>query len=163
MAAHDEAVPAETGGGGREETSSKNVDLGSLPDFIGYALRRAQLTIFEDFIRSLETVGLRPAYFSVLIIIDRNPGLNQSEISAALGIQRTNFVNMADELQKRNLIVRHPSEHDRRSYALYLTREGKVLLDQALELQGEHEERLARKLGPGGREMLLPLLWKLVE
>ncbi|WP_163263848.1 MarR family winged helix-turn-helix transcriptional regulator [Chelativorans alearense] len=148
----------------RGATAAPNgVSLGPLPGFIGYALRRAQLVIFDDFIRTLETVDLRPAYFSALIIIDENPGLNQSEVSAALGVQRTNFVTMVDHLEKRNLIERRPSKKDRRSYALHLTKEGRALLGKARQLQAAHEEHFARKLGPGGREQLLPLLWKLVE
>ena len=61
------------------------IDIGPLDNAVGYLLRRAQLAIFDDFIRTFADLGLRPATFSVLVLIDRNPGLNQSEISAALG------------------------------------------------------------------------------
>lgn len=152
-----------SGGDDGPHAARTGVSLGPLPGFVGYALRRAQLAVFEDFIRSLEAVDLRPAYFSVLLVIDVNPGLNQSEVSSALGIQRTNFVAMVGRLEKRGLIVRKPARGDRRSYALYLTDEGKALLERALRLQGAHEEKLARKLGPGGRERLLSLLWRLAE
>lgn len=134
------------------------VDLGGLPGFIGYALRRAQIAVFDDFIRSLAAVDLRPAQFSVLLVIDRNPGLKQSQVSAALGIQRTNFVAMVDELEARGLARREPVPGDRRSYALVLTDAGRAHLRKAMALQASHEARMAAALGPGGRDTLLSLL-----
>jgi DNA-binding MarR family transcriptional regulator len=144
-----------------EQASRSGINMGDLPSFIGYTLRRAQLVIFDDFIRTLEEVGLKPATFGVLIIIDNNPGLNQSEVSAALGIQRTNFVALVDGLEQRGLAERRPSETDRRSHALYLTAAGRGLLNRAMSLQQRHEAHLAERLGPGGREQLLSLLEKL--
>ena len=52
-----------------------SVDLGELPDAIGYVLRRVQLAIFDDFIRSLASVDLRPSQFSALVVIDLVHGL----------------------------------------------------------------------------------------
>ena len=141
--------------------ASAGVNLGPLPGCVGFALRRAQHMVAEDLVRTLQPLNLRPTYFSVLVVIEENPGLNQSEVSAALGIQRTNFVTMVDHLQVRGLVDRHPSKDDRRSYALYLTGEGDNLLRTARQLYAEHEKRMAEKLGQGGRENLLPLLWKL--
>lgn len=144
------------------ETETTPVDLGPLPNYIGYAVRRAQLYIFDDFIRSLEKLDLRPAIFSTLIVIEQNPGLNQSEVSASLGIQRTNFVTVVHDLERRGLAERRPSANDKRSYALHLTRKGKNLMKKAQALQAEHEARMIEKLGPDGRDQLLALVQKLL-
>lgn len=138
------------------------VDYGLLESSIGYRLRRAQLAVFEDIIHLFAQVGLRPGSFSVLLVIGRNPGLKQSEVSAALGIQRTNFVGLIDSLERRGLAVRKPSENDRRSYALHLTAAGRELVARAAELQRRHEATLAKRLGPNGREVLLGLLKQLM-
>ena len=58
----------------------------------------------------------------MLTVIERNPGLTQTQVAAALGIKRTNFVGMLDELEKRALAERRQTARDKRSYALYLTR-----------------------------------------
>jgi DNA-binding MarR family transcriptional regulator len=143
-------------------TARSSIDYGPLESSIGYRLRRAQLAVFEDAIRAFDEVGLRPGSFSVLLIIGRNPGLKQSEVSAALGIQRTNFVGLIDSLEKRGLAVRRPSENDRRSYALHLTSAGRELVARATELQRRHETTMAKRLGPNGRESLLDLLQRLM-
>jgi DNA-binding MarR family transcriptional regulator len=137
--------------------------MGDLPNFIGYALRRAQICVFDDFIRSLAKLDLQPAQFSVLLVIDRNPGLKQSQVSAVLGIQRTNFVAMVDELERRDLVVRQSVPNDRRSYALVLTEHGRQHLRKAQVLQSKHERRVSEKLGEGGRAELLRLLGALVS
>lgn len=144
-------------------TSSGRLNMVAMRSFIGYALRRAQLSVFEDLIQALEIVDLRPAYYSVLYVISENPGLNQSEVSTALGIQRTNFVTMVDHLETQGLVVRQPALNDRRSHALHLTQKGSAVFNRARDLHAEHEARLIQKLGPGGREQLLPLLWRIAE
>ena len=134
------------------------IDYGPLEASIGYRLRRAQLAAFEGIIEALNEVDLRPGSFSVLLIIGLNPGLKQSQVSAALGIQRTNFVGLLDKLEKKGLATRRRSDGDRRSYALHLTDAGRAILVRALDLQRKHEASLARRLGTGGRERLLSLL-----
>jgi len=145
------------------ETSSAHPNMDVMRSFIGYALRRAQLSAFDDLIHALEVVDLRPAYFSVLYVISENPGLNQSEVSTALGIQRTNFVTMVDNLEAQGLITRQAAKKDRRSHALHLTPKGIAVFNRARDLHVEHEARLVEKLGHGGREQLLPLLWRLAD
>jgi DNA-binding MarR family transcriptional regulator len=144
------------------QAARARIDYGPLDSSIGYRLRRAQLAVFEDAIRTFDGVGLRPGSFSVLLVIGRNPGLKQSDVSAALGIQRTNFVGLIDSLEKRGLVLRKPSEKDRRSYALHLTAAGRELVARATELQRRHEMAFAKRLGPNGRESLLDLLQRLM-
>src|SRR5687768_11045878 len=108
-------------------TRQTRIDLGPLPGLIGYVLRRAQMVVFQDFFRTFARFGIRPAQFSVLTVIERNPGLRQSEVSAALGIKRTNFVGLLNAIEKRGLAERRPAK-DRRSHALYLTPAGEALM-----------------------------------
>ncbi|HLT79058.1 MAG TPA: MarR family transcriptional regulator [Ferrovibrio sp.] len=141
-----------------------SVHLGPLAELVGYSLRRAQLAVFQDFIVKMKDFALRPAQFSVLAIIQANPGLKQSQVSEALGINRANFVALLDELEHRNLARRAPSPDDRRSNALYLTPQGEAFLAEALQhLQTKHERRLEEVLGETGKRQLLDLLQKLAS
>ncbi len=139
-------------------TGERAVDLAGLPDYTGYLLRRAQIAVFDDFNRTFAGLDLRPGQFSVLLVIHKNPGLKQAEVSAALGIQRTNFVALIDKLEKRGLVKRDRVAGDRRAYALMLTAAGHETLREALAIHARNERRLAAMLGPGGRERLLELL-----
>jgi DNA-binding MarR family transcriptional regulator len=137
------------------------VDPGLLGEMIGYALRRAQLAVFDEAIRVFAELDLRPTQYSVLALVGHRPGLKQSDVAAALGIQRANFVTLFDGLEQRGLARRSPTPHDRRSYALHLTVDGERLLKRASTLVVDIEARLDARLGPGGREQLLALLRRL--
>jgi DNA-binding MarR family transcriptional regulator len=140
----------------------QTIDLGPLPELIGYVLRRAQLAVFQDFFAAFAPFDIRPAQFSVLTIIERNPGLTQTQVAEALGIKRTNFVGMLDELEKRGLAERRQAR-DKRSYALYLTADGAALMRKLRPVIKAHESRMIARVGEDGREALVTLLQEIVN
>ncbi len=146
-----------------ENRRSADVDLGPLPDLIGYVLRRAQLEVFQDFFNAFTPFDIRPAQFSVLTVIERNPGLTQSQVAEALGIKRTNFVGMLDALEARKLAERRQTSGDKRSYALYLTAEGAALMRKLKPVLKTHETRMIERLGEDGRDRLVALLYQLID
>ncbi len=139
------------------------VAYGKLADSVGFLLRRAQLATIAELIETLAPLKLRPAQFTVLVLIDATPAVAQSELSAALGIQRPNFVAMLDELEARGLTRRCVSPNDRRSNTLALTTEGRRLLKRALELHTVFENRITERMGAEGRAEMTRLLAKLCD
>jgi DNA-binding MarR family transcriptional regulator len=133
--------------------------MGELSELLGYALKRAQLRVFEDFLSCVAPLQLTPAQFSVLLLLDQNPGRNQTEIATTLGILRPNFVAMLDALESRDLCARTRSPNDRRSHILMLTDKGRATLARAKKLVAtKHEARLSELLGPQNRAALLTML-----
>lgn len=139
------------------------VDMGLLGDALGFLLKRAQMAVFADFIGAFAAEDIRPAQFSVLVVIDRNPGLKQSQVSNVLSIKRTNFVPLLDSLEARGLVKRKPAAGDRRSYALHLTPKGRALTARLTALWEQHEARVRERLGEEGRARLFELLGRLVD
>ncbi len=143
------------------ERGPRTIDMGRLPNLIGYQLRRAQLAVYHDFERAYAEFAIRPAQYAVLTVIERNPGLKQSEVGAALGIKRANFVTMCDELEARALVERRVQTTDRRSYALHLTRKGKALIKRMHEVSDAQEAKLVAEIGETGRDQLIAMLGRL--
>jgi DNA-binding MarR family transcriptional regulator len=138
------------------------LQLGELSELLGYSLKRAQLKIFEDFLRCVAPLQLTPAQFSVLLLLEKNPGRNQTEIANTLGILRPNFVAMLDGLESRDLCTRMRSTNDRRSHVLMLTDKGRSVLARARKLVAtKHEARLNALLGPANRAALLAMLTRI--
>ncbi|MDB5070283.1 MAG: MarR family transcriptional regulator [Candidatus Eremiobacteraeota bacterium] len=133
--------------------------LGPLHAYVGYVLRRAQIAVFQDFIRTLAGVDLRPAQFSVLTLIDANPGIVQSRACSALGIQKANFVPMLQELEKRGLTRRVPV--DGRSNGVFLTAKGRALLKRARSLHDRHHARITKLIGEPEQRRLIATLDRL--
>jgi DNA-binding MarR family transcriptional regulator len=154
-------VGKETSEGAGEQNA---LQLGELSELLGYVLKRAQLKVFEDFLRCVDTLQLTPAQFSVLILLEKNPGRNQTEIANTLGILRPNFVAMLDGLESRDLCTRMRSTNDRRSHIVVLTDKGRAVLQRAKKLVAtRHEARLNELLGPTNRAALLSMLSKIAR
>ena len=143
------------------QTASRETELGPLSGYIGYVLRRAQVQATAGFLEAMREVDLRPTQFSVLILIHWNPGIRQTEVCEALGLQKANFVPLLNELERRGLAVRKPGVPDRRASALHLTDAGEGLLKRANELHKSWEAHFLGELDPREREQLLALLGKL--
>jgi DNA-binding MarR family transcriptional regulator len=142
----------------RARKQRREIELDVLNTHLGYALRRAQVWVFQDFIRTLSVIDIRPAQYSVLAVIGANPGLSQAELADRLAIERARLVHMLDHLQKRGLTERLPSPTDRRTHALQLTKDGQKLLKRAKALAARHEARLTEKMGAGAREQAMEML-----
>ena len=130
---------------------------------VGYRLRRAQLSVFQTFLAFFDEFKLRPAEFSVLVLIHDNPGRKQTEIAEVLGIKRANFVTLVHGLEERGLVERLPSAQDKRANALHLTEAGERFLGTAQARHAQLEaETVSRLGGPAARDKLLSLLDRLI-
>ena len=129
-----------------------------LESLVGYRLRRASNAVMADFMAEVGALGLRPALFAMLAVARENPGINQSALGRALGIQRANLVPLIAELAGRGLIERRPAQRDRRAVAIHLTEGGEALLAEAERRVRPHEERMLRHLNREERETLRDLL-----
>ena len=136
---------------------------GAVSAIIGYRLRRAQLHIFQQFIARFAALDLRPAEYSVLVLIGDNPGSKQTEIAQALGIKRANFVALINGLERRGLTERRQVQGDRRSNALFLTAQGEQMMADANSAQAAFEAECVERLGgERARDQLMDLLNRLI-
>ncbi len=137
------------------------VDFDCLPGLIGYQLRRAQVRVFNDFLETMKDMGVTPGQFGVIAIIGANPGLSQSALARAVGIERSTIVAVIDRLEILGLASRQPSPTDRRSHALVLSEEGRAVLARLKERVVGHETRIAGDFTPGEQAQLIDLLKRL--
>jgi DNA-binding MarR family transcriptional regulator len=129
--------------------------LGALDGHLGYFLRRLQVTVFKDFIRTLAPMDVRPAQYSVLLLIEANPGRSQAAIGQALDIERARLARLLHVLEGRGWIERRAANGDGRSHSLHLTRAGEKALVRIKALTARHEAWLADTLGPKRRLQLM--------
>lgn len=140
-----------------------SVDYGILPGLIGFNMRRTQIKIFQAFAETVGRHDMTPGQFGVLEIIHANPGLNQSELGIAMGVDRSTVVAVIDRLEGRDLVVRAPSPKDRRSYALRLSAGGEELLRTLQPLVQEHDRRAGQSLSEAEQATLIDYLKRLEE
>ena len=135
----------------------------ALDDLIGYAMRRAQLKLFQNLIGRLSAHDLRPAQFSALAIIDQNPGLMQADLARALAIEPPQVVPLHNKLESRALAVRVRCKPDKRSYGIFLSKSGETLLKELKQIAAQSDLDSTSTLTGGEREELLRLLKKVYQ
>lgn len=138
-----------------------NVDYGVLDSLVGYAIRRAQIRVYEDFVASLAAWNITPPRFSALQIIARNPDLKLTDLAQILGIARSGAVLLVDALEAMALVVRVPSPTDRRAFGLALTAAGRKTLKAVTEAVCAHDARIAAGLSDEEQRVLKGLLDRL--
>lgn len=143
--------------------NAASVDLGALPQHIGYVLRRTQVAIFQHIIRAMASLDVRPGQFSVLTVIAANPGIKQTAISEALGIRRANLVAMVNEVERRGWVRRAAVAGDRRAQGLRLTGKGWTALARLKALAAAHERTVTRLISAREKNSLMRLLRRIDE
>ena len=136
--------------------------FGILPRLLGYNVRRANVKFFQNFSDIVGGHDVTPGQFGVLAIIDANPGLNQSELGQAMGVDRSTVVAVIDRLEGRGLVVRDPSPKDRRSYALRLSDVGVEFLRELIPIVEKYDRQAAGRLTDKEVETLVDLLRRMV-
>ncbi|WP_409348855.1 MarR family winged helix-turn-helix transcriptional regulator [Ralstonia syzygii] len=138
-----------------------DVDYGALDGLVGYAVRRAQLHIYEDFVRSLQAWSITPPRFSAMTVIAHNPDLKLTELASILGVARSGAVLLVDTLEAMGMVERHPSPVDRRAFRLALSDKGAATLQDLTRVVVAHDARVTAHLSADERQTLLELLNKL--
>jgi DNA-binding MarR family transcriptional regulator len=137
---------------------TEKLELGELNGHIGYFLRRLQVAVFKDFIRTLATMRLRPAQYSVMVVIEHNPGRSQAAIGQALNIERARLARLLHVLERRKWIQRRAAAGDGRSHSLFLTSEGEKAFARIKVLTQRHEAEITAFVGAKRRALLMDLL-----
>ncbi len=132
--------------------------MAGLDQEVGFVLRLAQVAVFKDLIVTLKPLTLRPADYSLLLIVNANPGMKQQGLGAALSVQGPNLVTMVDQMESRGLIVRSAAPTDRRAHALHITPKGRALLKQAKAAHARHHARVTKCLGATDAVALVDIL-----
>lgn len=132
--------------------------LGPLPDYVGYALRRAQSASFRHLERSAGDLALTPGQFSQLAAIEANPGLNQQRLAALFGLDKSTLSPAMEALAARGLVQRTRAAEDGRAWSLTLTPQGRQLLARMRAKIEAQERVIASFLAPSERQRLVQTL-----
>src|ERR1700753_848882 len=99
--------------------------------------------------RELAPLDLRPSEVSVMLVIEANPNITQSEIGRMLEIAGANMAPLVSRLEKRELVARQPV--DGRAHGLGLTGTGRALCQRARKVMKSHEDDLLARIPPAQR------------
>jgi DNA-binding MarR family transcriptional regulator len=128
----------------------------ALENLPGYALRRASAVTQAEFSALLHPLNLRPTEASMLVLIGANPGITQSALGQAMGIQRANMAPLVARLEETGYLGRIAV--DGRSFGLQLTESGSQVFGQVKDAIAMHQQKILGRIPEAHREHLLPAL-----
>ncbi len=146
-----------------KQSKDSAINLGILENIIGYQLRRAQTALFQNFARKVASKNITPGQFGLLVKIKNNPGISQTALARADGIERSTLGEIIDRFEERHLVERRKHAVDRRAYALHLTEEGVAFLDEVIPLVFENDAEMLENFTAGEEKELIRLLKMLAD
>jgi DNA-binding MarR family transcriptional regulator len=137
------------------------VRYGVLDSLMGYAVRRAQIKTYENFIVTLAPWGITPPRFSAMVIVSLNPGLKLTQLAKIMGLARSGVVMLVDALEELGYIERQPVLEDKRAFSLVLTDKGQADLVKISDVVKAQDAQVMASLSRGEQAELHRLLLKL--
>ncbi len=123
-----------------------------------YLLHRLGNDATRRLAAELQPLGLRPRHFAAFHTLASEGGCSQRTLGAALGMDPNSVVLVVDDLQQRGLVERRRDQQDRRRYALYLTDDGRAMLNRVRTAAVTVEEAMLAVLEPAQREVMRSML-----
>jgi len=126
---------------------------------VGYNCLQAYLTVVPGIKRQLAKYQLRPVEYTILSLVDANPGINQKRLGQTIRVSPPNLATLLDRMQADGLLERQRNPLDKRSHILVLTEAGRDLHAKAEKAASRAET--APGLSDDEQRELLRLLQKI--
>ena len=103
--------------------------------YIGKVFRTLRMTIFKNF----EKEGYKITFeqWLILLFLNIKDGQTQRELSLASMKEKTSTTRLIDRLEKKKLILRKQDKADRRNNRIFMTKEGKRIIEILIPLAME--------------------------
>jgi DNA-binding MarR family transcriptional regulator len=82
-------------------------------------------------------IPVTPEQFAILVILLYRDGITQKEISENLNRDKTTIARVVNNMKKKGIVRQVTDESDNRAKLIYLTKEGRMLQQEALNVSGE--------------------------
>ena len=140
--------------------TQREVDYGLLTDLTGFSLKLAWVLGHSLLSREFDP-GVTPHRFSTLEVISRNPGMQQTQLAAALALTRPATTLAVDFWEERGCVERRKVAGDRRLSGVYITPHGERELDRLRQRVRKADVALVADLSEAEVETLRSLLRKI--
>jgi DNA-binding MarR family transcriptional regulator len=99
----------------------------------------------------------------LLVALSERPAMGVGELAVAAGVAAPTASRMLDGLERDGIVVRRPSDEDRRKVVVELTEEGLRLVRKKKRQISARRRSVYDSLSPSEREQAVPLLHRFAE
>lgn len=129
----------------------------------GFLLRRAHQIFSGLYDEVLGQFGLTHAQWAVLVAVEAFPGIDQTEVSRAAGIDKTSSGRAVERMVARGILETCPGAADRRRKKLWVTAKARDLLPKVRAGSDRFRDILLAPLGEDEQAVFLAALRRFVE
>ena len=83
----------------------------------------------------LKGLGIHPRQMPILAVLWKEDGCSQKELASQLGVKPPTVTVSIQRLEKIGIIVRKQDEKDQRISRIYLTEEGKAIINEGMRIR----------------------------
>ena len=134
-----------------------------LEDSLGYAIARVARTMKFELRRAVQAAGfdVTPEQWGILCALWEKEGRSQSELAEITIKDTANITRMIDVMENKGLVFREKDPFDRRTYKIFLTKQGQELQNQLVPVVQGFVERALSCFGRAERDNLMRMMNKL--
>lgn len=145
----------------REQLPSmgKQLEIHEMPGHLIRRMNQIAVSVFDEKMK-LEGIDLTPVQFAALSAIKASPGIDQASVAGEIAYDRVTIGGVLSRLEKKQFVERRTAPQDRRSRELFLTTEGREVLEKALPLVREVQDVILAGLEKRERQTFVELLAK---
>jgi DNA-binding MarR family transcriptional regulator len=138
---------------------TSEAELGpQLSSRLSYLLKHAFLDLEELHRDELGPLGINGRELAVLLLLHAREPESQQQAATRLKVDRTTMVGLLDGLEAKGLVARQADAEDRRRNVVALTEHGRDVLEQAVRVSDQAEQRLLAGLDAAEQTQLRALL-----
>ena len=134
-----------------------------LLEYAGFLVRRMWQIHVSMFLQETKGSGMTPLQFSILLVLEESPDLEQFALAFRVGLDRSNLSEIVSRMTSTGLLKCGPSPRDRRTKVARLTKQGQQLLRRLRGKVNRSHAHLLEDLPAGERADFLRMMKKVVE
>jgi len=122
----------------------QKIETFSLDESLGFWLYRSNIQVSASLRQTFQDAGhdLTPEQWAVLLGLQEEEGLNQSQLGEKTSKDRHNITRILKQLDKRGYIEKRHIENDKRAFHIYLAPAGRSLLKELKPIVLTHRDRV---------------------
>lgn len=128
----------------------------------GFLVRRLQQVSVSIFLECLKPLDITPLQNTILIILDREDGLDQITVATRAMIDTSTVKDVLMRLEDKGLLTREYCVRDRRTRRIFLTDAGREVLAHAEPEARRASRHLLAPLSADERKLFLQMIERVV-
>lgn len=134
-----------------------------MSDNLGFYFNDIARLMRKRFDMAARNIGVTGPQWRVLLVVLRNPGINQGQLADRLDVEPITTCRMVDRLELAGLVERRRDPADRRAWRIFLTDAALPLVGQLREIGEEMVAQATCDLSEGERAAMTTQLERIRE